>query len=52
VIGDNGQVVGDNVSMLHSVNLGGTGKERKDSDPKIGNGAVDRAGQRCFGQYL
>ncbi|MEO0358821.1 MAG: serine O-acetyltransferase, partial [Pseudomonadota bacterium] len=49
VIGETA-VVGDNVSMLHSVTLGGTGKEDDDRHPKIGDGfwpgfaarAVDR----------
>ena len=33
VIGETA-VVGDNVSMLHSVTLGGTGKEEEDRHPK------------------
>lgn len=37
VIGETA-VVGDNVSMLHSVTLGGTGKEDGDRHPKIGSG--------------
>ena len=36
VIGETA-VVGDNVSMLHSVTLGGTGKEEEDRHPKIGH---------------
>lgn len=36
VIGETA-VVGDNVSMLHAVTLGGTGKEQGDRHPKIGN---------------
>ncbi|MEO0990686.1 MAG: serine O-acetyltransferase, partial [Pseudomonadota bacterium] len=36
VIGETA-VVGDNVSMLHSVTLGGTGKEEEDRHPKIGS---------------
>ncbi|HYE48218.1 MAG TPA: serine O-acetyltransferase [Azospirillaceae bacterium] len=39
VIGETA-VVGDNVSMLHGVNLGGNGKEHGDRHPKIGNGVL------------
>ena len=42
-------VVGDNVSMLHSVTLGGTGKEDEDRHPKIGNGVVIGAGAKVLG---
>ena len=41
VIGETA-VVGDDVSMLHSVTLGGTGKEDGDRHPKIGNGVLNR----------
>lgn len=42
-------VVGDNVSMLHSVTLGGTGKENGDRHPKIGNGVLIGAGAKVLG---
>ncbi len=50
VIGETA-VVGDNVSMLHSVTLGGTGKEDGDRHPKIGNGVLIGAGAKVSGQY-
>ncbi|PRY90142.1 serine O-acetyltransferase [Donghicola tyrosinivorans] len=48
VIGETA-VVGDNVSMLHSVTLGGTGKETEDRHPKIGNGVLIGAGAKVLG---
>ncbi|MFN3825231.1 MAG: serine O-acetyltransferase [Pseudorhodobacter sp.] len=42
-------VVGDNVSMLHSVTLGGTGKVDGDRHPKIGNGVLIGAGAKVLG---
>ena len=42
-------VVGDNVSMLHSVTLGGTGKEDNDRHPKIGDGVLIGAGAKVLG---
>ncbi|MBV1927214.1 MAG: serine O-acetyltransferase [Rhodobacteraceae bacterium] len=48
VIGETA-VVGDNVSMLHSVTLGGTGKEEEDRHPKIGNGVLIGAGAKILG---
>ena len=48
VIGETA-VVGDNVSMLHSVTLGGTGKEHGDRHPKIGNGVLIGAGAKVLG---
>jgi serine O-acetyltransferase len=42
-------IVGDNVSMLHSVTLGGTGKEDDDRHPKIGNGVLIGAGAKVLG---
>jgi serine O-acetyltransferase len=48
VIGETA-VVGDNVSMLHSVTLGGTGKEDGDRHPKIGNGVMIGAGAKVLG---
>lgn len=48
VIGETA-VVGDSVSMLHSVTLGGTGKEDGDRHPKIGNGVLIGAGAKVLG---
>ncbi|APX13706.1 serine O-acetyltransferase [Tateyamaria omphalii] len=48
VIGETA-IVGDNVSMLHSVTLGGTGKEEEDRHPKIGNGVLIGAGAKVLG---
>ncbi|MEM7525087.1 MAG: serine O-acetyltransferase [Pseudomonadota bacterium] len=42
-------VVGDDVSMLHSVTLGGTGKEEEDRHPKIGDGVLIGAGASILG---
>ena len=50
VIGETA-VVGDNVSMLHSVTLGGTGKEEEDRHPKIGERRPDRRRRQGAGQY-
>ena len=48
VIGETA-AVGDNVSMLHSVTLGGTGKEDGDRHPKIGDGVLIGAGAAVLG---
>lgn len=48
VIGET-SVIGDNVSMLHSVTLGGTGKTGGDRHPKIGNGVLIGAGAKVLG---
>lgn len=48
VIGETA-VVGNNVSMLHSVTLGGTGKEESDRHPKIGDGVLIGAGAKVLG---
>ncbi len=48
VIGETA-VVGDNVSMLHSVTLGGTGKENDDRHPKISDGVLLGAGAKILG---
>lgn len=48
VIGETA-VIGDNVSMLHSVTLGGTGKEDDDRHPKIGDGVLIGAGAKVLG---
>lgn len=42
-------VIGNNVSMLHSVTLGGTGKAGGDRHPKIGNGVLIGAGAKVLG---
>src|SRR6185369_1448651 len=47
VIGETA-VVGDDVSMLHGVTLGGTGAERGDRHPKIGKRSEERrVGKEC-----
>jgi serine O-acetyltransferase len=51
VIGETA-VVGDNVSMLHNVTLGGTGKEGGDRHPKIGNGVLIGAGAKILGNII
>ena len=48
VIGETA-VVGDDVSMLHSVTLGGTGKQTEDRHPKIGPGVLIGAGAKVLG---
>jgi len=48
VIGETA-VVGDEVSMLHAVTLGGTGAERGDRHPKIGKGVLLGAGAKVLG---
>jgi serine O-acetyltransferase len=48
VIGETA-VVGDDVSMLHGVTLGGTGAERGDRHPKVGNGVLLGAGAKVLG---
>lgn len=42
-------VVGDNVSILQNVTLGGTGKADQDRHPKIGNGVLIGAGATILG---
>ena len=42
-------VVGDDVSILHAVTLGGTGKESGDRHPKIGRGVLLAAGCKIIG---
>jgi serine O-acetyltransferase len=48
VIGETA-VVGDDVSMLHEVTLGGTGKECGDRHPKVGNCVLIGAGAKILG---
>ena len=51
VIGETA-VVGDDVSMLHGVTLGGTGAVRGDRHPKIGKGVLLGAGAKVLGNIL
>jgi serine O-acetyltransferase len=44
--------IGDNVSMLHGVTLGGTGKESGDRHPKVGRGVVIGAGAKILGNIV
>ena len=48
VIGETA-VVGDNVSIMQSVTLGGTGKEHGDRHPKVGDGVLLSAGAKVLG---
>ncbi len=48
VIGETA-VVGDNVSMLHEVTLGGTGKNTGDRHPKVNSGVLIGAGAKILG---
>ncbi|KAF5730492.1 hypothetical protein HS088_TW19G00082 [Tripterygium wilfordii] len=48
VIGETA-VIGDNVSILHNVTLGGTGKMSGDRHPKIGDGVLIGAGTCILG---
>ncbi len=48
VIGETASV-GNDVSMLHSVTLGGTGKQDGDRHPKIGDGVLIGAGAKVLG---
>jgi serine O-acetyltransferase len=41
--------IGDNVSMLHDVTLGGTGKDHGDRHPKIADGVLIGAGAKIIG---
>ncbi len=43
-------VIGDDVSMLHDVTLGGTGKDHGDRHPKIENGVLIGAGAKIIGK--
>ncbi|WP_444889523.1 serine O-acetyltransferase [Microbulbifer sp. DLAB2-AA] len=48
VVGET-SVVGDNVSILHSVTLGGSGRGSGDRHPKIGHGVMIGAGAKILG---
>ncbi|XWS19285.1 hypothetical protein CRYUN_Cryun31cG0002700 [Craigia yunnanensis] len=48
VIGETA-VIGDNVTILHNVTLGGTGKVSGDRHPKIDNGVLIGAGTKVLG---
>ncbi|MEH6567606.1 MAG: serine O-acetyltransferase [Halioglobus sp.] len=48
VIGETAKV-GNNVSILQSVTLGGTGKDEGDRHPKIGDGVLISAGAKILG---
>lgn len=48
VIGETA-TVGDNVSILHEVTLGGTGKASGDRHPKVGAGVLIAAGAKLLG---
>ncbi len=51
VIGETA-IVGNNVSILHNVTLGGTGKQGGDRHPKIGDGVLIGAGAKVLGNIL
>jgi serine O-acetyltransferase len=51
VIGETA-VIGDDVSMLQGVTLGGTGAERGDRHPKIGKGVLLGAGAKVLGNII
>ncbi|MFC1641725.1 serine O-acetyltransferase [Myxococcota bacterium] len=51
VIGETA-VVEDDVSMLHEVTLGGTGKEDGDRHPKVGRGVMIGAGAKVLGNIV
>ena len=48
VIGETA-VVGNNVSIMQSVTLGGTGKDSEDRHPKVCNGVLISAGAKVLG---
>ncbi|KAG6428617.1 hypothetical protein SASPL_109793 [Salvia splendens] len=45
-------VIGNNVSILHHVTLGGTGKSSGDRHPKIGDGVLIGAGATILGNVM
>lgn len=48
VVGETARI-GDDVSILHGVTLGGTGKENEDRHPKIADGVLIGAGAKILG---
>jgi serine O-acetyltransferase len=48
VVGETARI-GNDVSLLHGVTLGGTGKEQGDRHPKVGNGVLIGAGAKILG---
>ena len=48
VIGETA-VIGNNVSIMQGVTLGGTGKEQGDRHPKVGNGVLIASGAKVLG---
>ena len=48
VVGETASI-GDNVSLLHDVTLGGTGKDHGDRHPKIADGVLIGAGAKIIG---
>ncbi len=48
VVGETASI-GDNVSVLHNVTLGGSGKEDGDRHPKVGRGVLIGAGAKILG---
>ncbi|MEH6549092.1 MAG: serine O-acetyltransferase [Pseudomonadales bacterium] len=48
VIGETA-TIGDNVSIMQAVTLGGTGKDTGDRHPKVGNGVLISAGAKILG---
>lgn len=51
VIGET-TVIGDNVTLLHGVTLGGNGKQRGDRHPKIGDGVLIGANATVLGNIV
>lgn len=51
VIGET-TVIGDNVTLLHGVTLGGNGKQRGDRHPKIGDGVLIGANASVLGNVV
>lgn len=45
-------VIGNNVSIMQSVTLGGTGKEHGDRHPKVGNGVLISCGAKILGNIF
>jgi serine O-acetyltransferase len=45
-------VIGNDVSILHAVTLGGTGKQKGDRHPKVGSGVLIGAGAKILGNVV